>query len=229
MDQSGKPHTPDQGPFDDDSHFLEENSLHEDVLALQDEIRLKLTSIRGGAMKGYRTRMLKAGPFKHRPLSISDPEQFLSPNPYIRSADELAHLFTTHQDAWSPSLFDAVQHLIALPELAISHSGLLTHIYDPQTKILAFYSYPARFHLNISNAPGARFAALHRNSPGILGSVGASIVEAYASYKKNVSFEQSSIHTYALSTEILDPEEIREMEQIEELRIGNKNYDVRVY
>lgn len=119
-----------------------------------------------------------------------------------------------------------VERILLLPELALSDSHLLTHIYAPQRKLLAIYLYPRRFdqpqpvrdevrppsasppRLPLSNAADA-------SDGGLLGKVVRSITSGALDLVPDAS--DPALHTFLVPHSSLSPREINELQHIHDL------------
>lgn len=120
----------------------------------------------------YETRLLRSGAFRHRPMQVHARRRLSRESGLYYSPDQIAHILTSAAPDLPVGFLESVDQILLLPELAMSDRRLLTHIYVPAERLLAFYLYPLR--LDRTPAPRER-ARIRTPSPlrrfGLLGRV----------------------------------------------------------
>ena len=203
-------------PSSSEPEFLQERGLEKSV-------QIKLLEIIGGENRDYRVRICKTGVFSKRALRIhSRPLLMRRWAPYL-APDRLSHLLSLPDLSLSENLWQAVQHLILIPELARSQRYLLSHIYLPQNKTLAFYLSPSSLlpDRKLCFQDFARERELHRQrriegkrkGSRILGLWGRAFEGALDCWACN----SIQIHSFLLPLPGLPKEELLALEEVHEL------------
>ncbi len=133
----------------------------------------------------YEQWIVRCGPFRRQPLSIHAPLRRVGREPC--SSAHLAHLLSIAAPYLPANFFTSVRDIFLIPELVVNSSFLLTHVYLPANRLLAFYLYPGRFQprtiaLNDLEAllhSQQRLGSMPNSLPalGFLGAVLSSIVQ----------------------------------------------------
>lgn len=111
---------------------------------LEEEIRLRFEeAARGG--RAFETRRVRAGVFRTQPLRIHARRRLERALIGYYTADQAAHLISLALPHLPDDFADNLRDVLLLPSLVQSDTRLLTHIYWPSARLLAFYLYPHRF------------------------------------------------------------------------------------
>ena len=197
-----------------------------DLKILEDEVRSKLQSICRGNAK-FTSQKLRAGDFRKTPCYIHALPRLMRANPYLPTADGLAHMLTASDIGPAARLQAAAEHFILLPEVVRTETFLLTHVYLPQDRVLAIYLYPARFNLPEEFLSPER---LHRTGgtirrEGLMMAVLKSASDIGASGVAGASNSSNGImHKYVLRGAEAMPEELLEMEEINRIYTHSFGY-----
>ena len=110
-------------------------------LELETSVRTKLLGVIGGRTS-YQMRVHKSGTFSKQALYIySRPLLLRRWAPYL-APDRLSNLLSMPGLDLPENFGQAVRHIILVPELVRASQDLLSHIYLPQAKLIAFYLCP---------------------------------------------------------------------------------------
>jgi len=179
----------------------------------------------------YETRLLRSGAFRKRPLQLHARRRLSREQGFYYSPDQIAHILSAAAPVLPAAFFHSIDQILLLPELALSDRRLLTHIYFPEERLLAFYLYPHR--LDRAAQPQER-ARIRAHSPlrrlGLLGRViesaaGASEApapvaaapgERTAASDDAADDSSSPLHKFIIPRELLFEEEIEAMQGLHE-------------
>lgn len=226
-----------------------ENSSHPDPdpiarHTLEREIEARLGEL-GQNSRLYETRVIRPGGRRiqiHARKRLTRRKQHTGYTP-----DQLAHQLTRELEAPSrhlqphidpeiardrlQSFANSVERILLLPELALSDSHLLTHIFSPGRSLLAVYLYPLRFDQEM---PAPRDQVRPESPPrlvapqqtqaghsGLLGSVVRNIIDGplpAANGPTQPGAESApALHTFLVPHSALSPREINELQHIHDL------------
>ncbi len=201
---------------------------------LEDRIREKLEDFQDHS-QGLHSRILRAGRYRLRVRSrerLTRRRQNCTYTP-----DQLAHRLSMAMSSGAstapdgeipPDFFRGVQEIILIPELARSDRYLLTHIYSPGRKLLAFYLYPRRFDLQNTQVPDGTSAPSGRRldlntAPTVpfLGLLGR-VIESVAALNGSADQDNgAALHKYLVPQDVLSLEEEAELQRTHDLYSGN--------
>lgn len=189
----------------------------DDLKILEAEVKRKLLRIRNrdGAFQHF---PLRAGIFRphplglHGPLHLHGPHRLLRNQHYLPTIDAIAHFLTLEYDDSDHFQAAGIGDIILLPELVLSETALLSHIYLPAEGILACYLHPSR--LNRPRQPdlAERFTKGVNVKPGLLRAV---IDSLPAMTVLEEGSDISIVHKFILAREDITDEEIQAMEDID--------------
>ncbi len=132
---------------------MDATGFHFNEPRLEEEIRLRFEeAARGG--RAFETRRVRAGPFRTQPLRIHARRRLERALIGYYTSDQAAHLISLALPHLPEDFAENLRDVLLLPTLVQSDTRLLTHIYWPSARLLAFYLYPHRF-----DEPAPRSAA----------------------------------------------------------------------
>lgn len=177
--------------------------------SLEEEVRDFFWSLSRGHLD-FEIRTLKVGPFRKNPVEIHYPIILGQGHQNRFTADSISHILsTTALD--HPEIAEKLDHLLLVPRFVATGSVFMSHAYDPSRKILASYFHPMRFHETEKTPVESRFhqEMVLEESPGLL----ASILREICMMDRKTPKDR--LIKYVLPLEMLDPLEIRQMEELE--------------
>ena len=204
----------------------------EETAALRAEIAERLAAFSTN-QRGYQTRLCRVQGQRlqiHARHNLSRQSRSCYYTP-----DQLAHRLTMElapdeaRAFLAPGQLDGflerVDRFLLIPERAVSDHHLLTHIFCPERRLLAFYLYPRRFdeverdnrRLAVRRAaqqtnPRLDVASAHR-ATGLLGAVIAAISEDPLAAENTTA----DLQQFMIPVALLAPEELQELERTHEL------------
>ncbi|MDH5657124.1 MAG: hypothetical protein OEZ34_14520 [Spirochaetia bacterium] len=185
-----------------------------DLDLIQDEIYRKLIRISRG--EDHFTSKYFHIPFiKQSVLRIHSRVHSLLKNPnYLLTEDKLAHQISFFGKDFPEAFFQSVKHIILIPEFIKTPEYFLTHIYEPEKKILAFYMYPSRMQLDLNTFQENRITGKKIITPGLFHITARTIsnLQRQRSHQ-NLKAEPHShkMHKFIHPVSSLSHQEIKEM------------------
>ncbi|MCB1324554.1 MAG: hypothetical protein KDK35_04980 [Leptospiraceae bacterium] len=197
--------------------------MHTDPAILRRQLRDRLASISranlntarfsaAGALnpatRDYYTRTLRAGFLRGGSLRIHHRQRLRRTGIY-RSADQLASLLSRLEPASVDMLANRIEQYILIPELVHGNSHLMSHVYDPELKLLAIYLYPWRLDQEaVRRTP--RIAPGPARVAGLLGTVIERICDPGF-------WPGDALESFVIPLSILEDHEMHELESTHEL------------
>lgn len=184
-----------------------------DRKALEDDVSEKIRVILS-KKHGYATSIFRAGRFRKTPVVIYSSKKIpLSPTRLVNETT-LAHLLSVYGPDFPAPFFDAVKHILILPQLIVNGEFFLTHIYARDQKALVFYMYPTFLNEAHAVIPHDRFPGLTLQQKGVLHAV-ASEIEAI--HMQSDPQKTDPLHLFLYPRGSIDPSELRRMEELSDL------------
>jgi hypothetical protein len=200
---------------------------------LEDQIHEKLEEI-SEDHRDFQTRIVRIGRAR---LQIHARKRMTRRHqPYYYTPDQLAHLISLELAGRSAELawnfFRSLDRFLLIPELVLSDRHLLSHIYCPRRRLLAFYLYPRRFDQGTDSALDLNVVSRLNipQGPTRLGLLGR-VIAAIGQISQIAPFDQANgstfpsrvdgLHKFIVPCELLFPEELTGMQQTHDLYSGS--------
>lgn len=141
-------------------------------------------------------------------INIFAPPMYAGKREYFLTPDRIAHQLSWHRDAIPDDFFKAVEKIILVPGFIAGAGSVLTHLYLPCEKILAFYLYPSRFHIDESIEIENRITGHYEKKQGLFFNVIRAV-----SQLMHYNTEKETMHKFLFPLHQLENEEITDLSE----------------